>query len=91
MMLLPEDIEIQFRSELEKIELENHMPYITSIERISRKEGRKEGLLAGKIQILQQLLADTVENEEILLTQSIDQLTTKLNELQQRFDSRKPS
>ena len=106
-MQLPEDIAIDFRHQLELYERENHMPYIASIERLAKKEGREqgleegreqgleegreEGLLAGKIQILQQILGDPVESELALVNQSIDLLSSKLLELQQRLDSRDPS
>ena len=81
------------------------MPYITSIERIAKKEGleqglkqgleqgreqgREEGLLVGKIQVLQQVLTEPIESRDTLLGQPIDQLLGKLKTLQQRFDSRR--
>lgn len=65
------------------------MPYITSIERLAKQEGREEGLLAGKVQILQRVLAVTIESEESLLKQSVEQLSEKLHDLQQRFDAQK--
>lgn len=104
MMQLPEEIELDFRRELEKYEQENQMPYITSIERLAKNEGREEGreegrvegriegrekgLFVGKIQVLQQLLADPVEGEEVLLSQPLEQLVGKLSDLQQRLESR---
>ena len=81
------------------------MPYITSIERMAierghragrkegrekgREEGREEGILAGKIQMLQRILSEPIESEETLLGQSVETLAGKLQDLQQRFDSRK--
>jgi hypothetical protein len=65
------------------------MPYITSIERMAKQEGREEGLLAGKIQMLQRVLAISVESEESLLQQTVEQLTEKLHDLQQRFEAQR--
>jgi hypothetical protein len=89
MMRLPEDLEIEFRDRLERYEQENSMPYITSIERMAKQEGREEGLLAGKIQMLQRVLAIGVESEESLLQQTVEQLTKKLHDLQQRFEAQR--
>jgi len=43
MMGLPEELEIQFRDEVRQLEEEKNMPYVTSIERIGKEEGRNEG------------------------------------------------
>ena len=95
MLQLPAEIELDFRQQLEQVEQERHMPYITSIERMAiekgREEGREEGLekglLAGKIQMLQRILAEPVESDEALLEQTTEQLARKLGELQQRFEA----
>jgi len=93
MMRLPEDLEIEFRHRLEQYEQEKSMPYITSIERMAKQEGREEGLghglLAGKIQMLQRVLATTIDSEESLLHQPVEQLAEKLHILQQKFDAQK--
>jgi len=47
LMRLPEDLAIQYRKELESIEGELSMPYITDTERLAKKEGRAEGQLQG--------------------------------------------
>lgn len=44
---LPKDLETSFRQELEQYEREAQMPYITSIERIAKEQGLREGLLSG--------------------------------------------
>ncbi len=41
---LPEDLEIRFEAELEKLEKERRMRYVTSIERLGRKKGLRQGL-----------------------------------------------
>lgn len=50
---LPEGLDIEFERELIKFEEENVMPYITSIERIGRQEGRQEALREGILDILE--------------------------------------
>lgn len=40
MMRLPEPLELVFRNEIRQFEEENQMPYISSLERIGRQEGR---------------------------------------------------
>jgi hypothetical protein len=43
LITLPEDLEIAFRFDVLQLMEEKKMPYVTSIERLARKEGRKEG------------------------------------------------
>jgi hypothetical protein len=44
---LPKDLEASFRQELEQYEQERQMPYVTSLERMAKQEGVREGLLSG--------------------------------------------
>jgi predicted DNA-binding ribbon-helix-helix protein len=44
MMVLPPPLESAFRQELDKIQEEKRMPYVTSIERLARREGQREGI-----------------------------------------------
>jgi hypothetical protein len=53
LMRLPEDLEKEFRRELHDYEQERVMPYVTSIERLGRQEGR--------IQALQETILDVLE------------------------------
>ncbi|MBL7040440.1 MAG: hypothetical protein ISR77_17515 [Pirellulaceae bacterium] len=46
-LTLPDDLSIRFRSELELIEEELKMPYVTSVERIARQEGIEKGIEEG--------------------------------------------
>jgi hypothetical protein len=46
LMELPAELQDGFRQELHKFEEERHMPYITSVERLAKKEGRQEGARA---------------------------------------------
>lgn len=81
---LPEDLEIRFREALETFEQEREMPYITSIERLAKQEGRQEGLregllsgieLALKLKFgedkLTNLFSEISEIEEVELLRSI--------------------
>jgi hypothetical protein len=45
LLKLPEDLEVEFQAELTASEGQKRMPYITSIERMSLKRGRREGKL----------------------------------------------
>ena len=47
-MELPPSLAVQFRNELFRIQEEKHMPYVTSIERLAKEEGREEGLEEGR-------------------------------------------
>ena len=42
-MQLPDELQHQFREEIHRTEEEKRMPYVTSIEKMARKEGRAEG------------------------------------------------
>ena len=44
LIVLPPPLAVVFREELEKIQEEKHMPYVTSIERIGRREGIRMGI-----------------------------------------------
>jgi predicted transposase/invertase (TIGR01784 family) len=54
----------------------------------AREEGREEGKLTGKIQMLQELLGDTPTTDAEFKSCDIDTLTTRLAELQQRLRAR---
>jgi len=43
LMDLPEELATQFKVEMRRFEEERKMPYITSIERLAKEEGREEG------------------------------------------------
>lgn len=85
MLELPPELEDSFREEFRKIEEIHKMPYIPTYERLARKEGleegRQEGVLAGKIQILQQMLDQPVASINDLLTEPLEALERKVDEL----------
>ncbi len=52
------------------------------------EQGREEGKLAGKIQVLQELLEEPVTPDSELQCISVENLTIRLAELQQRLRDR---
>ena len=54
----------------------------------AREEGREEGSVVGKIQLLQQLLGDEEVSTPALLQRGSDELSKLLSELQTRLRSR---
>lgn len=57
---LPPQLAQQFRTDLEQFEGEKKMPYITSIERMARKEGLEQGLVRGRQEGLRQGIVDNL-------------------------------
>jgi flagellar biosynthesis/type III secretory pathway protein FliH len=53
-----------------------------------REEGRQEGALAGKIQLLEQLLGEESTSTESLLNRTPEELSARLSDLQQQLRSR---
>ncbi|MEE4358870.1 MAG: hypothetical protein V2I97_20545 [Desulfococcaceae bacterium] len=58
LMVLPESLERQLSEELAKTEEEKNMPYITSWERIGKKEGKKEGMLEERKRIIIEMVRE---------------------------------
>jgi hypothetical protein len=67
-----------------QIESEKHMPYVTSIERLAKDEGKLEG----KIQLLQDLLGLPIISDSVLAGMTAQQLEALYTDLRQRVDSR---
>ena len=65
LLYLPEEQRIEFRREVVEYEASKHMPYITSIEEMGRKEGRqegrREGLREGAIIALHKAVLDALD------------------------------
>jgi hypothetical protein len=57
LLALPEELEAEFQSTLQRWEEERRMPYITSIERTGIEKGRKEGVLLATQQAVLDALA----------------------------------
>jgi hypothetical protein len=64
-MDLPEDLENAFRTDVFRYEAQKHMPYLSSIERLARKEGLQQGLEQGleqgRAEELREVIAVTLE------------------------------
>lgn len=54
MMVLPDQLERQFRARFSRFEQERNMPYVTSFERLAREEGLEQGLEKGIEQGIEQ-------------------------------------
>ncbi len=63
MMDLPKALAQLFKQEAEQIEQEIHMPYVTSVERLAKEEGRIEGQIEMLIGALERRLKTTVPEE----------------------------
>ena len=55
-LTLPPGLERRFQVELTQLEVEQQMPYITSIERMGREQGLQQGLQQGEVLMLKRLL-----------------------------------
>ena len=85
---LPVELQKEFRMNLNAIEKEKSMPYVTSVERLAREEGKQEGVVLGQIQLLSQLLGADVPSLSKLQDKSLSELETLLNDLNRKFKSR---
>ncbi|WP_017324849.1 DUF4351 domain-containing protein [Synechococcus sp. PCC 7336] len=56
-MQLPEELELEFQTELEQWEQEGRMPYLSTIERMARQAGREEGREEGERALILRQLA----------------------------------
>ena len=63
MLRLPEELEEQLWSEIQTFETVEHMPYVTSVERIGIRKGIQEGIQQG----IQQGVQQGLEQERLLL------------------------
>lgn len=76
-LVLPDDLECDFRQELARFKEEKDMPYVTSIERMARKEGREEA----REEIHQALRADILEKYRARWGEPDASLAEKLNQV----------
>jgi predicted transposase/invertase (TIGR01784 family) len=71
-LTLPEALEKIFIEDLRDYEKEKKMPYITSAERIGRKEGRKEGRQEGYRDLIQNMKKNNLSDQEIARLTNLD-------------------
>lgn len=88
MMRLPESLELIFRDSIKQFEEENKMPYISSVERIGRQEGRVEdrhdiirNLLVGRFGVIDEELGAIIEPLAELPTAEFSNLLIPLSTL----------
>jgi hypothetical protein len=60
LMRLPTGKEVVVWEEIDKIEGEKHMPYVTSFERLAKEEGREEGRREGNIGAIQEAILEAL-------------------------------
>jgi len=56
LMPLPEELIVPLRKEIDRLQHPNPMPYVTSFERLARKEGRQEGRQEGRKEAILDIL-----------------------------------
>jgi hypothetical protein len=56
LMELPTELQEGFRNDVHQFEEEQHMPYVTSIERLAKKEGLEEGARTELVEIIRTFL-----------------------------------
>jgi len=78
MMGLPDELQLQFRSEIQQFEQEKQMPYITSVERIGRQEGREEGREEGRQEERRGMLTSLLASRFGSLTDELSTLIPSL-------------
>jgi hypothetical protein len=61
LMDLPKELQEGFREEMHRYEEDKSMPYVTSIERLAKEEGRQEGLQEGELKGIRKNLLETIE------------------------------
>jgi hypothetical protein len=88
MMDLPTNLELQFKNDLETIEMENSMPYVTSIERLAKAEGQEKGSFVGAIRTYESLLGIASSDDSDLFEKSVEQLAKMANDLKVTVRSR---
>ncbi|MEC4886752.1 MAG: Rpn family recombination-promoting nuclease/putative transposase [Scytonema sp. PMC 1070.18] len=81
MMRLPEPLEIIFRDELRQFEEETQMPYISSISRIERQEGRLEGIQEGQHEKAKNLIQSLLKSRFGVLDEELSLIVEPLTQL----------
>jgi hypothetical protein len=73
---LPQDLDREFRESVYRMEEGEHMPYVTSIERLAKEEGREEALIESVLANLEYRFGTVGEVLETRLqqTQNVDEL-----------------
>ena len=62
MMKLPRDLSIKFRTEVDALQQEKAVPYVSSFEQLAREEGIEIGLQKGRIEVLHDTILDCFQS-----------------------------
>ena len=81
MMVLPEEVEDSFRERLNLYEEEKKMPYVTSVERLSKQEGIQEGTLKVAYENLITVIETRFATTILQSRNRFDQLRAKLKSI----------
>ena len=89
-MTLPKDLEKSFRDEIQEMEEERKMPYISSVQRLGREEGleegRKEGREEGTANLLERMISKRFDIERQAVAPIFEGLKTgQIEELADLF------
>ena len=86
LMPLPEELIVPLRKEIDRLQHPNPMPYVTSFERLARKEGRQEGRQEGRKEAILDILETRFGDVPTTVRERINALCDepKLKELLRR-------
>jgi hypothetical protein len=76
---LPHNLEIECKNIVDQIEEEQHMAYVTSMERIAMEEGKLEGRLEMALEMVRQLNVSVKKAAEVASV-SVKDLMDRLNQ-----------
>jgi len=83
LMRLPEGLEREYKEQLKEYERSKTMPYVTSIERIGREEGRVEGREEGRVEAVRESILEVLEARLGVVPPEVRQRLTELEEIGQ--------
>ena len=75
LMRLPDDLAVQYKKEIESIEGELNMPYITDTERLARRQGQAEGQLQGLREAVTEALQARFGDIPYALREAVSRIT----------------
>src|SRR5262249_48296522 len=92
-LALPTEREVAIRQELQRLDKEDKMPYLSFIERYALEKGREEGIekgreegaLMGQVQLCQELLKQPPTPQAELLALSQEELAALLTQLRKQL------
>lgn len=79
LMVLPEEVDTIFWKELRKLEEDNKMPYVTSVERIGMKKGFEKGVKQGALQNAREMVLEVVSARFGIVTEDVAQMVQEIH------------